>query len=69
MALPKELRQKAAQLVNDVDQYNSIIETVDWGQREEARLTDRLRALLREIIANGNEICGGLLKVLEDEPR
>ena len=69
MALPKGLRQKAAKLINDVDRYNSIIETVDPGQREEARLNDTLRALLSEIIANGNEICGGLLKVLEDEPR
>jgi hypothetical protein len=69
MALPQELRQKAARLINDVDRYNSIIETVDPGQREEARLTDPLRQLLRDIIGNGDKICGGLLKVLEDEPR
>lgn len=69
MALPRALRQRAAKLINDVDRYNSIIETVDPGQREEARLTEPLRALLGEIIANGDEICSGLLKVLEDEPR
>jgi hypothetical protein len=69
MALPQALRQKAAKLINDVDKYNSIIETVDPGQREEARLNDPLRALLSEIIANGDQICSGLLKVLEDEPR
>jgi hypothetical protein len=69
MALPQELRQKAGRLINDVDRYNSVIETVDPGQREEARLTEPLRALLRDIIGNGEQICGGLLRVLQDEPR
>jgi hypothetical protein len=69
MALPRELRQKAARLINDVDNYNSIIETADPGQREEARLTDGLRELLHNITGNGDSICGGLLKVLEDEPQ
>jgi hypothetical protein len=69
MGLPRDLRGKAAQLINDIDEYNSIIETADPGQREETRLTDRLRQLLSKIIGNGNEICGGLLSVLQDQPR
>jgi hypothetical protein len=68
MALPRELRGKAAQLINDLDEYNSIIETTDPGQRDEARLTDRSRGLLRNIIGNGNAICDGLVMVLEDQP-
>jgi hypothetical protein len=68
MSLPRPLRSKAARLINATDEYNSIVETVDQGQREQARLNDLLRALLREIIENGDQICGGLLEVLKDEP-
>jgi Putative DNA-binding domain len=68
MALPRELREKAARLINDLDEYNSIIETTDPGLRDEARLTERTRGLLHNIIGNGNAICDGLLTVLEDQP-
>jgi len=68
MSLPRPLRAMAARLINATDEYNSIVETVDAGQRGEARLSERLRELLREVINNGHQICGGLLEVLEDEP-
>jgi hypothetical protein len=68
MSLPRPLRAKAARLINATDEYNSIVETVDTGQRGEARLNARLRELLREVIENGDQICGGLLEVLKDEP-
>jgi len=68
MSLPRPLRAKAARLINAIDEYNSMVETVDTGQRGEARLNDRLRELLREVIENGDQICGGLLEVLKDEP-
>jgi hypothetical protein len=68
VALPKELRQKAAQLVNAVDQYNSIIRTIDPGQREEARLNATTRELLEQMKGLANVLCGGLLKILNNEP-
>jgi hypothetical protein len=68
MSLPKELRQKAAQLIHAVDEYNSIIETIDPGRREQARLTTPTRELLEKVKSLGHVIGGGLVKVLEDEP-
>jgi hypothetical protein len=68
MSLPRPLRANAARLINATDEYNSIVEMVDQGQGEKARLNEPLRGLLREIIENGNQICGGLLEVLKDEP-
>lgn len=68
MSLPKDLRQSTARLVNAIDEYNSVIEIADPGRREEARLTDPLRALLDEIIDLGDRIGHGLMQVLSDEP-
>jgi Putative DNA-binding domain len=68
MSLPLDLRGKAADLIGDIDEYNSEIETVDWGQKDQARVTDKLRGLLTSIIENGNEICDGLEEVLRDQP-
>jgi hypothetical protein len=68
MALPRPLRQGSAKLINLVDRYNSIIETTDPGGREEARLNEPLRKLLRETIETADTICGGLLEILKDEP-
>lgn len=68
MSLPQSLRTKAADLIGAVDKYNSIIETVDQGQRENARLTEPLRVILRQIIENGEQIQTGLLDVLKDQP-
>ena len=68
MSLPRKLRDNAIELVNAVDRYNSVIETTDPGQREEARLTQPLRALLADAQRLGTTICDGILKVLKDEP-
>ncbi len=68
LALPKALRQKAAGLVNELDRYNSIIEAADPGQRDEARLTEELRQLLRNVMGNGADICNGLVEILRNEP-
>jgi hypothetical protein len=68
MALPNELRQKAAQLVNAVDEYNSIIWTIDTGQREEARLNATTRELLEQMKGLANVLCGGLLNILNNAP-
>jgi hypothetical protein len=68
MSLPLVLRDSAARLINATDEYNSVIETVDPGQRELARLDNRLRALLGTVIENGSRICEGLEEVLKDQP-
>jgi hypothetical protein len=68
MGLPKALRQQAATLINDLDQYNSIIEAADPGQREEARLTEQLRGILARITENSGAIAHGLVEILKDEP-
>jgi hypothetical protein len=68
MSLPRSLREEAADLISSVDVYNSDIETVDPGQREQARLTERLIKLLRAIIETGTNICDGLRHVLEEQP-
>jgi hypothetical protein len=68
MSLPRPLRATAAELVKAIDEYNSIIETVDPGQHEKARLTNPLRERLKTVVGSGNEICAGLLEVLKDQP-
>ena len=68
MSLPGPLLSKAARLINAIDEYSSVVETSETGQRGEARLNDRLRQLLREVTESGDEIGGGLLEVLKDEP-
>lgn len=46
MALPRPLRRKARALIGTIDEYNSLVETADPGQRDKARLTKPLRDLL-----------------------
>ena len=67
MSLPRPLRGKAAALINAIDEYNSIVETVDPGQHGNARLDARLRKLLGKVIENGQQISDGLTEVLKDE--
>jgi hypothetical protein len=68
MSLPRSLREAAAELIANIDIYNSEIETVDLGQREFARLTENLLTLLREIRDSGTKIYAGLSDVLEQQP-
>jgi len=68
MSLPRQLREEAANLIGNIDIYNSEIETVDPGQRENARLTEALLNLLRAIIDGGTKIYAGLSDVLQDQP-
>lgn len=69
MALPKETRSLAVKLINAIDEYNSVVETIDPGQGDQARLNEPLLKLLTDIQGFGDTICGGLLTVLEDEPK
>jgi hypothetical protein len=68
MSLPLDLRGKAAELIGDIDEYNSEIETVDWGQKDQARVTDKLRGLLASMIELCREISDGLADVLMEQP-
>ena len=68
MSLPRSLREEAADLIGNIDIYNSEIETVDPCQRGQARLTETLVDQLRTIIDGGNKIYAGLLEVLRDQP-
>jgi hypothetical protein len=68
MSLPLDLRGKAAELIEDIDEYNSEIETVDWGQKDQARLTEKLKGLLASVIEKSGEISDGLSDVLKDQP-
>lgn len=68
MSLPRPLRASAAELVQKIDEYNSIVETVDPGHGEKARLNNLLREHLKTVVSRGGDICAGLLDVLKDEP-
>lgn len=63
--LEKGLRKSIATLVNEVDSYNSIIETVDPGQRENARLTEPLKRKLYEIELRARDIAAALEKITD----
>jgi hypothetical protein len=66
--LAKPLRNKVAELINKIDQFNSEIETVDPGRREEARLNKRLKSDLADAFAIGTEISSALREILDREP-
>ena len=64
----KPVRNEVAEMIKAVDEYNSIIETVDPGRREEARLTERLKTHLAETMQRGFTISRALEVILEREP-
>ena len=66
--LEKSDRKALAELVREIDEYNSIIETVDPGQRENARLTEPLKRKLYEIELRARDIAGKLEKVIDEYP-
>jgi hypothetical protein len=67
MSLDKDMRKGVANLVNEVDQFNSIIETTDPGQRE-ARMTEPLEQQLLGIIMIAQEAYRSLSTLLESTP-
>ncbi|MFZ3358392.1 MAG: ATP-binding protein [Xanthobacteraceae bacterium] len=58
--LDKKDRKTLAELVKEVDEYNSIIETVDQGQRGNARLTESLKRKLYEMELRARDIAAKL---------
>jgi hypothetical protein len=66
--LAKPLRNQVSELVMAVDEYNSIIETIDPGHQTLARISDQPRGKLREIRALGEVIAVALQAILDKEP-
>jgi hypothetical protein len=64
--LSKRDRKAVAELINELDAYNSIIETVDPMQHERARLTDPLKRRLFEIEKRAEDISRALEIVLDE---
>jgi hypothetical protein len=68
MSLDKDMRKQVAILVNEVDRFNSIIETTDLGQRDVARLTESLKLQLLGMIKIAQEAHRSLSAFLELAP-
>jgi hypothetical protein len=66
--LEKPVREKVATLVNKVDEFNSVIELTDPGQREQARINNRLKEELADMLTLGGDISTGLREILTREP-
>jgi Putative DNA-binding domain len=66
--LERSIRSSIADLANEVDIYNSIIEVVDPGQREQARVSNDLKRKLFEIRKRCDDIDNALQRILTTEP-
>jgi hypothetical protein len=66
--LPKSIRQDAALLVAEIDAYNAVIETVDPGQKEEARVSEALKLKLTGMLNRAEELAVAVTVILEREP-
>jgi predicted HTH transcriptional regulator len=66
--LDRSDRRALAELVGEIDEYNSTIETVDQGQGANARLTDRLRRRLFEVEARARDLAQKLEKIIDEYP-
>ena len=66
--LEKPLRNKVAELINKIDDFNHKIETVDPGQHENARLNQILKDHLLAASVASVEISDALRAILEREP-
>lgn len=66
--LPKVIRDQAAALVSSVDGFNSIVETVDPGQQDRARLNDALRAKVTSMRRQAETILRAVNVIIDKEP-
>jgi predicted HTH transcriptional regulator len=66
--LAKPIRNDVAELLKEVDEFNSVIETTDPGQREDARLNDNRKRDLVRMSGIGLRISSALEKILRAEP-
>lgn len=68
MALDKEMRMKVADLVVEVDRFNSIIEVVDPGQHDQARMTEALKKQLLAMIKIAQPAYASLRRFVDEAP-
>jgi predicted HTH transcriptional regulator len=61
----KKDRKELAELVKEVDEYNSKIETVDQGRRGDARLTEPLKRKLYEMELSARNLAGKLEAIVD----
>ncbi|WP_164936803.1 AlbA family DNA-binding domain-containing protein [Bradyrhizobium vignae] len=66
--LPKPLRKEMSHLLREVDEFNSIIETTDPGQRDQARLNENRKKDLVTMFQIGLQISSALEQLLDVEP-
>jgi Putative DNA-binding domain len=66
--LPKSIRRDAALLVASIDTYNAVIETVDPGQQENARVSEALKARLSDMLKQAEELAVVVTEILDGEP-
>jgi hypothetical protein len=66
--LAKPLRSEVSELVIAIDEYNSIVETIDPGHQQLARISDRPRSKLHEIRSLCQTISAALQTILDREP-
>jgi predicted HTH transcriptional regulator len=66
--LAKPLRNDVAELLKEVDEFNSVIETTDPGQNERARLNEARKKDLARMLGIGLRISSALEKLLSSEP-
>jgi hypothetical protein len=66
--LPKTIRDDAAKLVTQIDSYNSIIETIDPGQKDLARISEARKTELSEMLIIANKLSASVKTVLNQEP-
>jgi len=61
------IRNGVGELIMRVDQYNSLIETIQPGS-DKIVINDQLRDDLRKLNALGMEICAELRAIMDNEP-
>jgi hypothetical protein len=66
--LDKSDPKALAELVREIDEYNSTIETIDQGQSANAPLTDRLRRKLYEVEARARDLADKLERIIDEYP-
>ncbi|WP_316159684.1 ATP-binding protein [Bradyrhizobium sp. SZCCHNRI3042] len=68
VSLAKPVRDQVSQIIHIVDRFNAIVETVDPGQLENARMSDPLRGQMANLRELCSSVVDGLTEVLEREP-
>jgi hypothetical protein len=65
--LPRSIREDVASFIAAIDAYNAKIETVDPGQREDARIDDTLRSWLSSMLDQAKRIDDAIQRIVDGE--